>query len=107
LAFTRFLKAKLYGAKFSKGENYLRPYFELNSQVLRMRLDYIMYILAIFLLLTSLVPLLVEIEGVDNNTRNVLTVSAVGLAVIVFVLGYSQRPKTKAQACQQPSNALK
>ena len=89
-----------YSAKFSKRENYLRPYFELNSQVLGMRLDYIMYILAIFLLLASLVPLLVEIEGVDDNTRNVLTVSTVGLAIIVFVLGYSQRPKTKAQACQ-------
>ena len=64
-----------------------------------MRLDYIMYILAILLLITSLVPLLVEIEGVDNNTRNILTILAVGLAITSFVLGYSQKPKTKAQAC--------
>jgi uncharacterized membrane protein len=67
-----------------------------------MRLDYIMYILAIFLLIASFLPLLVEIEGVDNDTRTILAVSAVGLALISFVLGYSQRPKTKAQACQQP-----
>ena len=67
-----------------------------------MRLDYIMYILAIFLLIASFLPLLVEIEGVDNDTRTILAVSAVGLALISFILGYSQRPKTKAQACQQP-----
>ena len=67
-----------------------------------MRLDYVMYILAIFLLIASFLPLLVEIEGVDNDTRTILAVSAVGLALISFVLGYSQRPKTKAQACQQP-----
>ena len=65
-----------------------------------MRLDYIMYILAIFLLIASFLPLLVEIEGVGNDTRTILAVSAVGLALISFVLGYSQRPKTKAQACQ-------
>ena len=63
-----------------------------------MRLDYTLYVLAaVFFLITivSLVtPLIVETE------RNLWVVTTVVLGLLSVGLGYSQRPKTEAQACQ-------
>ena len=63
-----------------------------------MRLDYTLYALAtVFFLITivSLVtPLIVETE------RNLWVLTTVVLGILSIGLGYSQRPKTKAQACQ-------
>ena len=63
-----------------------------------MRLDYTLYVLAaVFFLITivSLVtPLIVETE------RNLWVVTTVVLGILSAGLGYSQRPKTEAQACQ-------
>ena len=66
-----------------------------------MRLDYIMYILAVLLLAATLLPFIVEIEGVGNDTRTILAVAAAALALISLGLGYSQRPRTKSQTCEQ------
>jgi heme/copper-type cytochrome/quinol oxidase subunit 4 len=73
---------------------------EIGNQGIKMRLDYTMYILAILLLAITFLPFIVQIEGVDDNTRTLWIVMTVALAGLSFGLGYSQRPKTKAQACQ-------
>jgi len=63
-----------------------------------MRLDYTLYVLAALLFLITIVslvtPLIVETE------RNLWVVSIVVLGLLSVGLGYSQRPKTKAQSCQ-------
>lgn len=73
---------------------------ELGNQGVKMRLDYTMYILAILLLAITFLPFIVQIEGVDDNTRTIWILITVLMAGLSFGLGYSQRPKTKAQACQ-------
>ncbi|MCW3997440.1 MAG: hypothetical protein NWF10_02590 [Candidatus Bathyarchaeota archaeon] len=73
---------------------------ELDNQGIKMRLDYTMYILAILLLAITFLPFIVQIQGVDDNTRTLWVAISVVLAGLSFGLGYSQRPKTKAQACQ-------
>ena len=65
-----------------------------------MRLDYIMYILAVLLLASIFVPFIVHVEGVDDASRLLWVIIAAVLAGLSFGLGYSQKPKTKAQACE-------
>ncbi len=65
-----------------------------------MRLDYTLYVLAALLLIITVVPFVVTIEGVESETRSLWVVTTVVLGLLSIGLGYSQRPKTKAQACQ-------
>jgi predicted flap endonuclease-1-like 5' DNA nuclease len=65
-----------------------------------MRLDYTLYVLAALLLIITVVPFVVTIEGVESETRNLWVVTTAVLGILSIGLGYSQRPKTKAQACQ-------
>ena len=69
-----------------------------------MRLDYTMYILGIVLLAITILPFLVQIEGINDDERNLWVILTVVLGVISIILGYSQRPKTPAQSCQIPVN---
>jgi len=65
-----------------------------------MRLDYTLYVLAALLLIITVVPFIVTIEGVESETRSLWVVTTVVLGLLSIGLGYSQRPKTEAQACQ-------
>jgi predicted flap endonuclease-1-like 5' DNA nuclease len=65
-----------------------------------MRLDYILYVLAALLLIITVVPFVVTIEGVESEARSLWVVTTVVLGLLSIGLGYSQRPKTAAQACQ-------
>jgi predicted flap endonuclease-1-like 5' DNA nuclease len=65
-----------------------------------MRLDYTLYVLAALLLIITVVPFVVTIEGVESEARSLWVVTTVVLGILTIGLGYSQRPKTKAQACQ-------
>jgi predicted flap endonuclease-1-like 5' DNA nuclease len=65
-----------------------------------MRFDYALYVLAASLLIITVVPFVVTIEGVESDTRSLWVVTTVVLGLLSIGLGYSQRPKTKAQACQ-------
>jgi len=66
-----------------------------------MRLDYTLYVLAALLLIIAVVPFVVTIEGVESETpRNLWVVTTAVLGLLSIGLGYSQRPKTAAQACQ-------
>ena len=68
--------------------------------VTNMRLDYILYVLAVLLLIATLVPFIITVEGVDSDTRSLWVVTTVVLGLLSIALGYSQKPKTEAQACQ-------
>jgi predicted flap endonuclease-1-like 5' DNA nuclease len=65
-----------------------------------MRLDYILYVLAALLLIATAVPFVIPVEGVDSDTKSLWVVTTVVLGLFAIGLGYSQRPKTEAQACQ-------
>jgi len=65
-----------------------------------MRLDYTLYVIAALLLIITVVPFVVTIEGVESETRSLWVVTTVVLGLLSIGLGYSQRPKTNAQACQ-------
>jgi predicted flap endonuclease-1-like 5' DNA nuclease len=65
-----------------------------------MRLDYILYILAALLLIATVVPFVIPVEGVESDTKSLWVVTTVVLGLFSIGLGYSQRPKTEAQACQ-------
>ena len=65
-----------------------------------MRLDYTLYVLAALLLIITIVPFVVTIEGIESEIRNLWVVTTVVLGLLSIGLGYSQRPKTEAQACQ-------
>jgi hypothetical protein len=45
-------------------------------------------------------PFVVVIEGLESEGRNLWIISAAVLGILSIGLGYYQRPKTKAQACQ-------
>ena len=62
-----------------------------------MRLDYTLYVLAALLLIITVVPFVIRIE---EGVRSLWVVTTVVLGLLSIGLGYSQRPKTKAQACQ-------
>ncbi|MEM2081074.1 MAG: helix-hairpin-helix domain-containing protein [Candidatus Bathyarchaeia archaeon] len=65
-----------------------------------MRLDYTLYVLGALILVVTVVPFVITIEGVESDTRNLWVISTVVLGLLSIGLGYSQRPKTAAQACQ-------
>jgi len=70
---------------------------------MNMRLDYTLYILAALLLIITILPFVVTIEGVESDTRILWVITTVVLGILSIGLGYSQRPKTEAQACQPPA----
>ena len=72
-----------------------------------MRLDYTMYALGILLLILTIVPFIVEIPGVDENIKLIWVISSAVLGLISFGLGYSQQPKTQAQACENDEASCK
>jgi predicted flap endonuclease-1-like 5' DNA nuclease len=65
-----------------------------------MRLDYILYALAALILIITIVPFAVTIEGVETETRSLWVVTTVVVGLLTIGLGYSQRPKAAAQACK-------
>jgi predicted flap endonuclease-1-like 5' DNA nuclease len=64
---------------------------------MNMRLDHTLYVLAALLLIITAVPFVVAIE---EEVRSLWVVTTVVLGLLSIGLGYSQRPKTSAQACQ-------
>jgi predicted flap endonuclease-1-like 5' DNA nuclease len=65
-----------------------------------MRLDYTLYVIAALILIITVVPFVITIEGVETETRSLWVVTTVVLGLLSIGLGYSQRPKTEAQACE-------
>jgi predicted flap endonuclease-1-like 5' DNA nuclease len=65
-----------------------------------MRLDYTLYALAALLLIITVVPFVAPIGVETTETKSVWVVATVVLGLLSIGLGYSQRPKTEAQACQ-------
>jgi predicted flap endonuclease-1-like 5' DNA nuclease len=65
-----------------------------------MRLDYTLYALAAILFILTVVPFVAPIGGETPETQSVWVVASVVLGLLSLGLGYSQRPKTEAQACQ-------
>ena len=63
-----------------------------------MRLDYTLYILAVLLFLITVVSLVTPL--IAEAERSLWVVTTVVLGILSVGLGYSQRPKTEAQACQ-------
>ena len=63
-----------------------------------MRLDYTLYVLAALLFLITIVSLVTPL--IAETERNLWVVTTVVLGLLSVGLGYSQRPKTEAQACQ-------
>ena len=63
-----------------------------------MRLDYTLYVLAALLFLITIVSLVTPL--IAETERNLWVVTTVVLGLLSIGLGYSQRPKTEAQACQ-------
>jgi predicted flap endonuclease-1-like 5' DNA nuclease len=64
-----------------------------------MRLDYALYVLAAVLLITTVVPFVTSM-GENTTETSVWVVATVVLGLFSIGLGYTQRPKTEAQACQ-------
>jgi predicted flap endonuclease-1-like 5' DNA nuclease len=65
-----------------------------------MRLDYTLYVLAALLLIITVMPFVAPIGVETTETKSLWVVSTVVLGLLSFGLGYTQRPKTEAQACQ-------
>ena len=72
-----------------------------------MRLDYTLYVLAIILFIITVVPFVAPIVGETPETQSVWVVASVVLGLLSLGLGYTQRPKTEAQACQPEMSATK
>jgi predicted flap endonuclease-1-like 5' DNA nuclease len=72
---------------------------------MNMRLDYTLYVLAAIILIITVIPFVVTIEGVEAETRSLWVVTTVVLGLLSIGLGYSQRPKTEAQACEPAMTA--
>jgi len=62
-----------------------------------MRLDYTLYILAALFFIITVVALIVQLEQTE---KSLWVVTTVVLGLLSIGLGYYQRPKTEAQACQ-------
>jgi predicted flap endonuclease-1-like 5' DNA nuclease len=62
-----------------------------------MRLDYTLYILAALFFIITAVALVVQLEQTE---KSLWVVTTVVLGLLSIGLGYYQRPKTEAQACQ-------
>lgn len=65
-----------------------------------MRLDYILYVSGALVLVVTVVPFIITIDGMASDARNLWVVSTLVIGLLSIGLGYSQRPKTTAQACQ-------
>jgi predicted flap endonuclease-1-like 5' DNA nuclease len=65
-----------------------------------MRLDYTLYVLAALLLIITAVPFIAPIGVETTETKSLWVVATVVLGLLSIGLGYTQRPKTAAQACQ-------
>ena len=65
-----------------------------------MRLDYTLYVLAALLFIITAVPFVAPIGVETTETKSLWVVATVVLGLLSIGLGYSQRPKTAAQACQ-------
>ena len=65
-----------------------------------MRLDYMLYTLAVLLIIITIVPFVFTIEMVTQEMRILWAAITVALGILSIGIGYSQRPKTEAQACQ-------
>lgn len=65
-----------------------------------MRLDYTLYVLAAILFIITVVPFVAPIARENLETQSVWVVASVVLGLLSLGLGYTQRPKTEAQACQ-------
>jgi predicted flap endonuclease-1-like 5' DNA nuclease len=65
-----------------------------------MRLDYTLYVLAALLLIITVIPFVAPIGVETTETQSLWVISTVVLGLLSFGLGYTQRPKTEAQACQ-------
>jgi predicted flap endonuclease-1-like 5' DNA nuclease len=70
---------------------------------MNMRLDYALYVLAAVLLIISVVPFVAPVGMDAPETTSVWVVATVVLGLLSIGVGYSQRPKTEAQACQPPT----
>jgi predicted flap endonuclease-1-like 5' DNA nuclease len=64
-----------------------------------MRLDYVLYVLGAILLIITVVPFVTSMSE-DTTGTSVWVVATVVLGLFSIGLGYTQKPKTKAQACQ-------
>ena len=62
-----------------------------------MRLDYTLYVLAALLFVITAVALVAQLEQTE---KSLWVVTTVVLGLLSIGLGYYQRPKTPAQACQ-------
>jgi len=67
---------------------------------INMRLDYTLYVLAAILFVITAVPFVAPIGVETTETQSLWVVATVVLGLLSIGLGYSQRPKTAAQACQ-------
>jgi predicted flap endonuclease-1-like 5' DNA nuclease len=65
-----------------------------------MRLDYTLYLLGTLLLIMTVVPFFAPIGVETTETQSLWVVSTVVLGLLSIGLGYTQRPKTEAQACE-------
>lgn len=65
-----------------------------------MRLDYTLYVLGALLLIITIIPFVAPIGAETTETKSLWIVSTVVLGLLSFGLGYTQRPKTEAQACE-------
>ena len=74
---------------------------------MEMRLDYTLYVLAIILFIITVVPFVAPIVGETPETQSVWVVASVVLGLLSLGFGYTQRPKTEAQACQPEMSATK
>jgi predicted flap endonuclease-1-like 5' DNA nuclease len=64
-----------------------------------MRLDYVLYAVGVVLLIITVVPFIAPI-GVETTETSIWVVASVVLGLFSIGMGYTQRPKTEAQACQ-------
>ena len=86
--------------KLSKeGKKYLSGPAQNKCEEIDLRLDYMLYILAVLLLIMTIVPFVFTIEGVTQETRILWAAITIVLGILSIGIGYSQRPKTEAQAC--------
>jgi predicted flap endonuclease-1-like 5' DNA nuclease len=72
---------------------------------MKMRLDYTLYALAVILFIITMVPFVAPIGGETPETQSVWVLASVVLGLLSLGLGYTQRPKTEAQACQPEISA--
>ena len=80
-------------------KKYLSGPAQIKCEEIDLRLDYMLYILAVLLLIMTIVPFVFAIEGVTQETRILWAAITIVVGILSIGIGYSQRPKTEAQAC--------